>query len=108
MEYLDYIDVDNIDIFVIKSKCIWYNLIPVLTRDYLHCFKRANGLSTERISDMGQFIFKVSQSIPHKNTNTHIYTAINPETLSQNGIPLKCLCEIIGLFVTQSWTSYGT
>lgn len=32
----------------------------VLTRDYLHCFKRASGSVTERISDMGQFIFKVS------------------------------------------------
>lgn len=32
----------------------------VLTRDYLHCFKRASGSANERASDMGQFIFKVS------------------------------------------------
>lgn len=31
----------------------------VLTRDYLHCFKRATGSINERISDMGQFIFKI-------------------------------------------------
>lgn len=32
----------------------------MLTRDYLHCFKRASGSANERASDMGQFIFKVS------------------------------------------------
>lgn len=31
----------------------------MLTRDYLHCFKRATGSINERISDMGQFIFKI-------------------------------------------------
>lgn len=34
----------------------------MLTRDYLHCFKRASGSANERASDMGQFIFKVSGS----------------------------------------------
>ena len=32
----------------------------ILTRDYLNCFKRATGSASEKISDMGQFIFKVS------------------------------------------------
>lgn len=38
---------------------IWTSYF-VLTRDYLHCFKRATGSVNERISDMGQFIFKVN------------------------------------------------
>lgn len=32
----------------------------ILTRDYLNCFKRSSGSASEKISDMGQFIFKVS------------------------------------------------
>ncbi|XP_030244549.1 mediator of RNA polymerase II transcription subunit 13-like isoform X3 [Drosophila navojoa] len=39
----------------------WKERYFVLTRDYLHCFKRASGSANERASDMGQFIFKVSQ-----------------------------------------------
>ncbi|KFB40950.1 AGAP009666-PA-like protein [Anopheles sinensis] len=31
----------------------------ILTRDYLNCFKRATGSASEKISDMGQFIFKI-------------------------------------------------
>lgn len=37
----------------------WKKRYFVLTRDYLHCFKRASGSSNERASEMGQFIFKV-------------------------------------------------
>lgn len=37
----------------------WKERYFVLTRDYLHCFKRATGSINERISDMGQFIFKI-------------------------------------------------
>lgn len=40
---------------------VYLNSYFVLTRDYLHCFKRASGSVNERISDMGQFIFKVKQ-----------------------------------------------
>lgn len=40
----------------------WKERYFVLTRDYLHCFKRASGSANDRISDMGQFIFKVSYS----------------------------------------------
>uniref|UniRef100_A0A1I8NGH5 PH domain-containing protein n=1 Tax=Musca domestica TaxID=7370 RepID=A0A1I8NGH5_MUSDO len=39
----------------------WKERYFVLTRDYLHCFKRASGSANERASDMGQFIFKVSR-----------------------------------------------
>lgn len=42
-----------------SSSCSYF----VLTRDYLHCFKRASGSANERISDMGQFIFKVSDIV---------------------------------------------
>ncbi|XP_065202822.1 uncharacterized protein LOC135833119 isoform X2 [Planococcus citri] len=35
----------------------WKERYFILTRDYLHCFKRSS--SSERISNMGQFIFKV-------------------------------------------------
>nr|CAD7439898.1 unnamed protein product [Timema bartmani] len=37
----------------------WKERYFILTRDYLHCFKRASGSGPDRISDMGQFIFKV-------------------------------------------------
>ncbi|GLH12639.1 AAEL002402-PA [Gryllus bimaculatus] len=37
----------------------WKERYFILTRDYLHCFKRATGSAENRISDMGQFIFKV-------------------------------------------------
>ncbi|XP_031633271.1 GATA zinc finger domain-containing protein 14 isoform X2 [Contarinia nasturtii] len=37
----------------------WKERYFVLTRDYLQCFKRASGSVNERISDMGQFIFKI-------------------------------------------------
>lgn len=39
----------------------WKERYFILTRDYLHCFKRSS--SSERISNMGQFIFKVRISI---------------------------------------------
>ncbi|KAK7580419.1 hypothetical protein V9T40_001048 [Parthenolecanium corni] len=35
----------------------WKERYFILTRDYLHCFKRSS--SSEKISNMGQFIFKV-------------------------------------------------
>ncbi len=35
----------------------WKERYFILTRDYLHCFKRSSG--NEKISNMGQFIFKV-------------------------------------------------
>lgn len=35
----------------------WKERYFILTRDYLHCFKRSTG--SEKISNMGQFIFKV-------------------------------------------------
>lgn len=35
----------------------WKERYFILTRDYLHCFRRASG--TDRISEMGQFLFKV-------------------------------------------------
>lgn len=35
----------------------WKERYFILTRDYLHCFRRASG--ADRISEMGQFIFKV-------------------------------------------------
>ncbi|CAH0558271.1 unnamed protein product, partial [Brassicogethes aeneus] len=35
----------------------WKERYFILTRDYLHCFRRASG--SDRISEMGQFLFKV-------------------------------------------------
>lgn len=35
----------------------WKERYFVLTRDYLHCFRRASG--SDRISEMGQFLFKI-------------------------------------------------
>ncbi|XP_022918986.1 uncharacterized protein [Onthophagus taurus] len=35
----------------------WKERYFILTRDYLHCFRRASG--ADRISDMGQFLFKI-------------------------------------------------
>lgn len=37
----------------------WKERYFILTRDYLHCFKRASGAALDRISDMGQFMFKI-------------------------------------------------
>lgn len=37
----------------------WKERYFILTRDYLHCFKRASGSGSGKISEMGQFIFKV-------------------------------------------------
>uniref|UniRef100_A0A182UKS6 PH domain-containing protein n=1 Tax=Anopheles melas TaxID=34690 RepID=A0A182UKS6_9DIPT len=37
----------------------WKERYFILTRDYLNCFKRATGSASEKISDMGQFIFKM-------------------------------------------------
>jgi hypothetical protein len=37
----------------------WKERYFILTRDYLHCFKRASGSGCGKISEMGQFIFKV-------------------------------------------------
>ncbi|XP_065090984.1 GATA zinc finger domain-containing protein 14 [Ochlerotatus camptorhynchus] len=37
----------------------WKERYFILTRDYLNCFKRASGSASEKISDMGQFIFKI-------------------------------------------------
>lgn len=49
----------------------------ILTRDYLHCFKRASGSATERISDMGQFIFKVS--LPKKHNLNNPQMRVHPK-----------------------------
>ncbi|KAF5290784.1 hypothetical protein FQA39_LY14627 [Lamprigera yunnana] len=35
----------------------WKERYFILTRDYLHCFRRASG--SDRISEMGQFLFKI-------------------------------------------------
>lgn len=35
----------------------WKERYFILTRDYLHCFRRASG--ADRISEMGQFLFKI-------------------------------------------------
>lgn len=35
----------------------WKERYFILTKDYLHCFRRASG--TDRISEMGQFLFKI-------------------------------------------------
>jgi len=40
----------------------WKERYFILTRDYLHCFKRASGSGSGKISEMGQFIFKVNRS----------------------------------------------
>ena len=40
----------------------WKERYFILTRDYLHCFKRASGSGPGKISEMGQFIFKVNRS----------------------------------------------
>lgn len=37
----------------------WKERYFILTRDYLHCFKKAG--SSSRMSEMGGFIFKVTQ-----------------------------------------------
>jgi len=37
----------------------WKERYFILTRDYLHCFKRSSGSGADKISEMGQFIFKV-------------------------------------------------
>lgn len=56
---------DPIWLFIVLSLFFSYSKYKficryfVLTRDYLHCFKRATGSINERISDMGQFIFKI-------------------------------------------------
>lgn len=52
---------NKINLILLPSLFLLTNRYFVLTRDYLHCFKRATGSATERISDMGQFIFKVSR-----------------------------------------------
>jgi hypothetical protein len=40
----------------------WKERYFILTRDYLHCFKRSSGSGADKISEMGQFIFKVKRS----------------------------------------------
>lgn len=56
----------------------WKERYFILTRDYLHCFRRASG--TERISEMGQFLFKVKLvdvgSIKWQNKKTYSMIAL--------------------------------
>ncbi|KAG8263714.1 hypothetical protein J6590_027647 [Homalodisca vitripennis] len=61
----------------------WKERYFILTRDYLHCFKRSSG--TDKISDMGQFIFKhpaeivITRDYPERTpTATAQYTPLTP------------------------------
>lgn len=65
----------------------------MLTRDYLHCFKRATGSATERISDMGQFIFKIKLVDVEKVewSNRRSYSAIGLFLGNREGrVLLRC------------------
>ncbi|XP_054284264.1 uncharacterized protein LOC129001107 [Macrosteles quadrilineatus] len=59
----------------------WKERYFILTRDYLHCFKRSTG--TDKISDMGQFIFKV------KLVEVEKVEWINKKSYSTVGITLQ-------------------
>ncbi|KAI5704223.1 hypothetical protein M8J76_005662 [Diaphorina citri] len=56
----------------------WKERYFILTRDYLHCFKRSSG--PDKISDMGQFIFKVKlvevESVEWVNRKTYSVIAL--------------------------------
>lgn len=70
----------------------WKERYFVLTRDYLHCFKRASGSANERASDMGQFIFKVKLVDVEKVEwlNRRSYSAIGLLLGREGRILLRC------------------
>lgn len=70
----------------------WKERYFVLTRDYLHCFKRASGSAAERISDMGQFIFKVKLVDVEKVEwlNRRSYSAIGLLLGREGRVLLRC------------------
>lgn len=70
----------------------WKERYFVLTRDYLHCFKRASGSANERASDMGQFIFKVKLVDVEKVEwlNRRSYSAIGLLLGREGRVLLRC------------------
>lgn len=56
----------------------WKERYFILTRDYLHCFRRASG--SDRISEMGQFLFKVKlidvERVEWENKKTYSTVAL--------------------------------
>uniref|UniRef100_A0A1B6DHZ6 PH domain-containing protein n=2 Tax=Clastoptera arizonana TaxID=38151 RepID=A0A1B6DHZ6_9HEMI len=59
----------------------WKERYFILTRDYLHCFKRSSG--ADRITEMGQFIFKV------KLVEVESVEWINKKSYSTVGLTLQ-------------------
>lgn len=71
----------------------WKERYFILTRDYLNCFKRASGSASEKISDMGQFIFKIKLVDVEKVEwlNRRSYSAIGLLLGSREGrVLLRC------------------
>ncbi|KAM7352298.1 uncharacterized protein ACRADG_004898 isoform 3-T7 [Cochliomyia hominivorax] len=70
----------------------WKERYFILTRDYLHCFKRASGSANERASDMGQFIFKVKLVDVEKVEwlNRRSYSAIGLLLGREGRVLLRC------------------
>ncbi|XP_017075415.2 uncharacterized protein LOC108110733 isoform X2 [Drosophila eugracilis] len=70
----------------------WKERYFLLTRDYLHCFKRASGSANERASDMGQFIFKVKLVDVEKVEwlNRRSYSAIGLLLGREGRVLLRC------------------
>ncbi|XP_018320731.1 uncharacterized protein LOC108733882 [Agrilus planipennis] len=56
----------------------WKERYFILTRDYLHCFRRASG--ADRISEMGQFLFKIKlvdvERVEWENKKTYSTVAL--------------------------------
>jgi hypothetical protein len=65
----------------------WKERYFILTRDYLHCFKRASGSGSGKISEMGQFIFKVNISfvLVHRHLTVLFNVALNLCDLMKHG-----------------------
>lgn len=57
----------------------WKERYFILTRDYLHCFRRASG--SERISEMGQFLLKIKlvdvEKVEWENKKTYSAVVLN-------------------------------
>lgn len=57
----------------------WKERYFILTRDYLHCFRRASG--SERISEMGQFLLKIKlvdvEKVEWENKKTYSAIVLN-------------------------------
>ncbi|XP_037813425.1 probable serine/threonine-protein kinase DDB_G0278665 isoform X3 [Lucilia sericata] len=70
----------------------WKERYFILTRDYLHCFKRASGSANDRASDMGQFIFKVKLVDVEKVEwlNRRSYSAIGLLLGREGRVLLRC------------------